>query len=237
MKHFIGVILLIAAITLAAWAWLGRGFDSLVPLRASEEAYYVDRLFGMHLYVIAFLFALIIGFMIYSIIFFRSKPGDTSDGQYFHGNSTLEVFWTIIPLGIVLYFAVLGARYLVDITASEPNELVVDVIGSQWNWRFDYPEYGISSSELLLPRDRQTRLELTSLDVIHSFWVPEFRLKQDAVPGAVNPLRITPTELRRLYTVRCAELCGTNHAYMVAPVTVMDAGDFDAWIQEQTAPP
>ena len=236
MKHFIGVIALVAAMTLAAWALLGRGFDTLLPLRASEEAFYVDRLFGMHLYVIAFLFALIIGFMIYSFVVFRAKSGDTSDGQYFHGNSTLEVFWTIIPLGIVLYFAVLGARYLIEISAPEANELVVNVIGSQWNWRFDYPEYDISSAELLLPRDRQTRLDITSIDVIHSFWVPEFRVKQDAVPGALNPLRITPTESGN-FVVRCAELCGTDHSYMVARVTVMEPAKFEAWIQEKTAPP
>ena len=79
MKHLIGVSVLIAAITLAAWAWLGSGFDNLLPLRASEEAFYVDRLFGMHLYVIAFLFALIMGFMLYSAVVFRRKSGDTAD--------------------------------------------------------------------------------------------------------------------------------------------------------------
>lgn len=143
MKHIIGVIAVVAVLTLAGWALLSRGFDALLPLRASEEAYYVDRLFGMHLYVILFLFALIIGFMLYSVVVFRRKPGDTSEGQYIHGNTTLEVFWIIIPLGIVLYFATLGARYLIEITAPEADELVVNVISSQWNWRFDYPEYGV----------------------------------------------------------------------------------------------
>ena len=236
MKHLFGVTALVAAITLAAWAWLGSSFDRLLPLRASEEGLYVDRLFGMHLYVIALLFALIIGFMIYSAIFFRRKPGETGDGDYFHGNTALEIIWTIIPLGTVLYFSTLGAQYLRDITAPEPDELVVAVTGSQWNWRFDYPEYGISSAELLLPRDRQTRLDLTSIDVIHSFWVPEFRVKQDAVPGMVNPLRITPTEIGS-YQVRCAEICGTSHAYMLAAVHVMEPADFAEWVHEQTETP
>lgn len=233
MKHILGVTALIAAITLAAWGWLGRGFDRLLPLRASEESYFVDRLLGMHFYVIAFLFALIMGFMLYSVIVFRRKSGDTGDGDYFHGNTTLEVVWTIVPLGIVLYFSALGAGYLRDITAPEANELVVEVTGFQWNWRFDYPEYGISSAELFLPANRQTLLEISSIDVIHSFWVPEFRIKQDAVPGVVNPLRITPTEPGN-YVVRCAEICGQDHSFMVAPVTVMGSAEFETWISDQT---
>ncbi|MCP4423737.1 MAG: cytochrome c oxidase subunit II [Chloroflexi bacterium] len=236
MKHLLGVAALIAAITLAAWAWLGSGFDSLLPLRASEESFYVDRLFGMHLYVIAFLFALIMGFMLYSIVVFRRKPGEKGDGDYFHGNTTLEIVWTIIPLGTVLYFSALGAQYLQDIIAPEANELVVEVTGLQWSWRFDYPEYDISSTELYLPRNRQTRLDITSIDVIHSFWVPEFRVKQDAVPGMVNPLRITPTETGE-YKVRCAEMCGTDHAYMLGVVNVMEPTSFEEWVEEQTESP
>ncbi|MCP4422667.1 MAG: cytochrome c oxidase subunit II [Chloroflexi bacterium] len=235
MKHIIGVIAFIAGLTLAAWAWLGSGFDQLLPFRASEEAFYVDRLFGMHLYVIGFLFALIMGFMFYSIIVFRRKPGEKGDGDYFHGNTTLEIFWTIIPLGIVLYFAVLGAQYLKEITEPEVNELVVEVTGSQWNWRFDYPEYGIISGELYLPRNRQTVLQITSIDVIHSFWVPEFRIKQDAVPGMVHPLRITPTETGD-FKIRCAEICGKDHTYMLADVHVLESTDFIGWVEEQIGP-
>jgi cytochrome c oxidase subunit 2 len=235
-KHIFAVAVLIILVTGAAWIWLGDNFESIVPVRASEEGAYVDRLFAMHLYVIAFLFALIVGFMIYSIVVFRRKPGDTGHGAFFHGNATLEVVWTIIPLGVVLYFATLGAQYLRDITAPEANELQVRVIGSQWNWRFDYPEYDISSPQLYLPTGRQTVLEVTSLDVLHSFWVPEFRVKQDAVPGMVNPLRVTPTEVGQ-YEVRCAELCGTDHAYMLATVNVLSPDDFSQWLHEQTEPP
>lgn len=235
MKHTVRVILVIAVITILAWIALGNGFDGLLVKRASEEAAYVDRLLGMHFYVIAFLFALIMGYMLYSAFAFRRKPGESGDGMYFHGNATLEVVWTIIPLGTVLYFAVLGAQYLNEITAPEPNEFVVKVIASQWNWRFDYPEYGISSAELYLPADRQILLELTSLDTIHSFWVPEFRLKQDAVPGAVNPLRITPN-IPGDYTLRCAELCGRDHAYMLAAVHVLSQEDFQGWLDELLGP-
>ncbi len=238
MKHIIRVSALVALITVILWTWLGSssGFDALVPLRASEEAAFVDRLFAMHLYVIAFLFALIMGFMFYSFFVFRRKPGEKGDGDHFEGNTTLEIVWTIIPLGTVLYFSALGAQYLHEITAPEPNELVVEVISQQWNWRFDYPEYEISSAELVLPEDRQILLELQSLDVIHSFWVPEFRIKQDAVPGMIKPLRITPTEPGE-YTIRCAEMCGKDHAIMLAAVTVKTQNDFQEWVHELTEPP
>jgi cytochrome c oxidase subunit 2 len=189
----------------------------------------------MHFYVIAFLFILIMGFMLYSAFAFKRKAGDKGDGEFVHGNTTLEIVWTIVPLGTVLYFSVLGAQYLNDITAPEPNEFVVQVIASQWNWRFDYPEYGISSAELYLPVDRQILFELTALDTLHSFWVPEFRIKQDAVPGAVNTLRITPNVLGD-FTLRCAEICGKDHAYMLAEVHVLSQANFDQWVADLLGP-
>ena len=114
----------------------------------------------------------------------------------------------------------------------------VKVIGSQWSWRFEYPQYGITSAELRVPVDKQVLLKLTSTDVIHSFWVPEFRVKQDAVPGdnMIKDLRITPTLIGD-YKVRCAELCGRQHAYMESPVIVKSEADFQAWVTEQTALP
>jgi cytochrome c oxidase subunit 2 len=235
MNHIIGVIVVIIIGTLLAWAGLGAGFESLLPVRAAEEAAYVDRLLGMHFYVIAFLFVLIMGFMLYSVVAFRRRAGDTTDAQHIHGHTTLEIVWTIVPLGTVLYFSALGARYLNEITAPEPNEFVVEVISSQWNWRFDYPEYGISSAELYLPLNRQIRLEITSLDTLHSFWVPEFRIKQDAVPGAVNALRITPN-LAGDFTILCAELCGKDHAYMTAMVHVLPDEEFQHWLDELLGP-
>jgi cytochrome c oxidase subunit 2 len=139
------------------------------------------------------------------------------------------------PLATVLFFAFLGARQLAEITAPDPEEMVVEVTAQQFAWRFDYPEHEITSPELNLPRGRQVLLKLTSTDVIHSFWVPEFRVKQDAVPGMITELRITPTQVGR-YQIRCAELCGTGHYSMLAPVNVMEPDDFEAWLTEQRAP-
>jgi cytochrome c oxidase subunit 2 len=186
-------------------------------------------MFTVQLYIIAFIFSLIIVFMLYSVFVFRRKPGDTGEGQYFKGNTPLEITWTIIPLAVVIGMGIWGAGHLTEMTASDPDELVVEVTGFQFGWRFDYPDRGVSSDELYLPLDRQAFLKLTSTDVIHSFWVPEFRLKQDAVPGRWTELRLTPSELGD-FRVRCAELCGYEHTGMYAPVVVVEPEQFEAWL-------
>jgi len=227
VKHFVAVAVLVAVVTVVLSLAFG-GVDRLLPTAASEEAADVDSLFGIHLQLIIFLFALIMVIMLYSVVVFRRRPGETGDGAYIRGHTKLEIVWTIIPLGVVLALGTIGARYLGRIERVEADEMVVKVTGFQWDWRFEYPEYGISSSELNLPLDRQVRFEMTSEDVIHSFWVPEFRIKQDLVPGITTTLRIKPTEAGH-YTLACAELCGTRHAYMTKAVNVMEAAEFQAW--------
>lgn len=234
MKHFIFAAVLVAVLTVLVI--LGLEQINLLPEQASLQAVSIDWLFGLHFKVIAFLFALIVGFMLYSIVVFRRKEGDTTDGEHIEGNTPLEVIWTVVPLGIVLYFSFLGAQVLGDIERVDPRALEVNAVGSQWSWRFEYPEYGLTSTDLVLPVDKQALVTLSSTDVIHSFWVPEFRIKQDALPGKgmEREMRITPTEIGD-YTVRCAEICGTQHAYMLAPVIVMEESEFQVWVEEQLA--
>jgi cytochrome c oxidase subunit 2 len=112
--------------------------------------------------------------------------------------------------------------------------MVVKVVGSQWSWKFEYPDSGITSTELYLPANKQVLLQMESTDVVHSFWVPEFRVKQDLVPGRVTQLRITPT-LAGNYKVRCAELCGTSHYGMEQAVVVVDGAAFASWVADQQA--
>ncbi|MBE7470869.1 MAG: cytochrome c oxidase subunit II [Anaerolineae bacterium] len=230
MKHIVNVILLIVAATVTIAFWLNR--IDLLPIQASAEGVPIDWLFTRHIYVIAFLFALILVFMLYSVVVFRRKPDDTGDGEFMHGNTTLEIIWTVVPLVTVLYFSYLGAITLADITSPVENELVVEVNSKKWSWSFTYPETGVSSTDLNLPLNRTVLLKLTSIDVIHSFWVPEFRVKQDAVPGMVKVLRITPTRLGT-YKTRCAELCGLSHAYMLGNVNVMEPAEFEQWLNQQ----
>jgi len=230
LRHFLIVAVLVAVGTFGLGSVLT--VENLLPQAASRQAVPIDWLFGLHFWMIAFLFSLIIGFMIYSVIVFRRKPGDMEDAEHVEGNTPLEIMWTVVPLGVVIYFSFLGAQALAGTQRVDPTAIEVDVIGQQWSWRFEYPDLGITSSELVLPVNKQALLDLQSNDVLHSFWVPEFRVKQDLLPGGeVRELRISPTELGD-YKVRCAEICGREHSSMLADVRVISQTEFDAWVIE-----
>jgi cytochrome c oxidase subunit 2 len=233
MKHIIIAMILVLIVT--ALVILGLRSVRLVPNLASAEGQLVDQMFTLQIYVISFVFSLIVVLVLYSAVVFRRRPGDEGDGRYIKGNVPLETAWTLIPLAVVIGFGILGARDLSRITTGAQSDLIVEVTAFQFGWRFDYPDYNISSSELYLPRNRPVLFRITSTDVIHSFWVPEFRIKQDAVPGRWTTLRVTPTEAGD-YRVRCAELCGYAHAAMYAPVVVVEPTDFEAWLSGQEVP-
>lgn len=233
MRHF--VIVGILVIALAVLTYVGLNSAGLMPVEASAQAAPIDWLWDLQVKAMSFLFALIVVPMLYSLLVFRRKKGDTSDAAHVEGNTTLEVVWTVIPLVMVLGMAYIGAQNLGETRRVDPDAMVVNVTGFQWGWSFEYPDYGITSKELYLPVNKQVLLKMTSRDVIHSFWVPEFRVKQDLVPGRVTELRITPTVPGDTYKVRCSEICGTSHAYMENPVIVVEKVAFDAWVSEQQA--
>jgi cytochrome c oxidase subunit 2 len=230
MRHFVIVGILIVVITILAYVALDSA--GLMPLAASVQAGPIDWLWNLEVMTISFLFAIIVGPLLYSLVAFRRKKGDTTDAQHIEGNTNLEITWTIIPLFIVMAFAYLGAGSLAEVRRVDPQAMVVKVTGLQWAWSFEYPGYGVTSKELHVPEGKQVLLQMTSNDVIHSFWVPEFRVKQDLVPGRITELRFTPTVIGN-YAVRCAEICGTSHAYMESPVIVSSQADFDTWMAEQ----
>jgi len=166
---------------------------------------------------------------------FRRRPGDLEDAKPVHGNVALEIACTAIPLIIVLVLGGFGTRALLDVTrAPAQEELVVEVTGYQFAWNFEYPKYGFTSSELVLPVQQPAIFRIEATDVIHSFWIPEFRIKTDAIPGMSNEQRITPIAVGE-YQAFCSELCGTGHSYMTAPVRVVEAPAFDTWVEEQQA--
>jgi cytochrome c oxidase subunit II len=206
-----------------------------LPVAASAQAADIDVMFRAHFIIIAFLFSLISVFVLYSVFVFRRRDGDEGEGVHFHGNAALEIVWTVVPLIVVIAFGVWGAIVLSDITEAQADEMVVTVTGRQWSWAFEYPDYPDvgAVSELVLPVNQPVVLEMNSLDVLHSFWVPEFRVKQDLVPGQATYLRITPTE-EGTYKVRCAEICGFGHHSMLADVRVLGQNEFDAWVSERT---
>lgn len=234
-RHFINVIVLVIISTIA----LRLLFDVILalPAAASAEAGPIDFLFNGHYWLISFLFSLIMVMMLYSVFVFRREDGDETDGPHIHGNTRLEITWTIVPLFVVLGFGVWGAFSLHEITRPKDGEMTVNVTGKQWIWSFDYPEQkGVASGELVLPVNQTAVLKMNAEDVIHSFWVPEFRVKQDLVPGRETTLRITPTEIGN-YRLRCAEICGLNHTSMEADVRIVSADDFQAWVKEKSSGP
>ena len=232
MRRYVVIFILVIACTYLVHT--GLISVKLFPAQASLQALTVDKVFGIHLWLISALFSLIMVLLIYSLIFDRRKKGETGDGAYITGNSTLEITWTAIPLILVITLSIIGAQTLGVVQQIDPSAMVVKVVSGQWFWHFQYPDYGISTNELWLPFGKQVDLQMTSNDVIHSLWVPQFRIKQDIVPGRTIDLRITPILIGD-YTVYCNQLCGLRHAYMTAPVKVVSQADFDKWAAQQQA--
>jgi cytochrome c oxidase subunit 2 len=208
-------------------------FIRWLPAADSKEAERIDLVFWVVVAICIGVFAVVAAISIYSVVKFRVRPDDDSDGPPIHGHTGLEIVWTAIPTILVTGVALLSAVALAENGHLKSNRLEVDVTARQFVWSFKYPQYGdFQSNELRLIEGRQVRLSLTSLDVIHSFWVPEFRQKQDAVPGEVTHLPITPLKTGK-YTLICTELCGLGHALMRAPVIVMTPAAFEQWARAQ----
>jgi cytochrome c oxidase subunit II len=232
-RHFVivGILVLVTSVLI----YIGLDSAGLMPVEASAQAVDIDWMWNLEVVAMSFLFALIVVPLAYSLIVFRRRKGDTTDAEHMEGNTKLEITWTILPLFIVMAYAYLGAVNLAETRRVDPEAMIVKVTGLQWSWTFEYPPVNglaVISDELHIPVGKQILLRMTSNDVIHSFWVPEFRVKQDLVPGRITELRITPT-LEGNYKVRCAELCGTSHAYMEKPVVVSSQEEFEAWMADR----
>jgi cytochrome c oxidase subunit 2 len=203
---------------------------------ASDHADNIQGLYKLVFYLAVVVF---VGVMAASIVFtiaFRDRPG--REAKQIHGNTRLEVIWTLIPVIIVVIIAVPTFDTLFAIAEEPPEDAIeVEVIGHQWWFEFRYPEYDIiTANELHLPVGRTASFKLTSADVLHSFWVPQMGGKVDLVTGHENILSFTPTEARpEAYLGQCVEFCGTSHANMRFRVFVHEESDFEAWAQNQAA--
>ena len=203
-----------------------------LPTSASEEMDRIEFVFWFATVISIAIFALVTAVLVYMVVKFRAAPDDESDGPPIHGHTGLEIAWTAVPAALVTAIAVVSAIALSRNSDAGTNPVQVHVVAQQFAWKFEYPGSGVTSGRLVLPVGRSTQLELDSVDVIHSFWVPEFGQKSDAVPGIKTRLVITPTRLGT-FPVICTELCGLGHATMRAEVEVLSQEDFDAWLAEQ----
>ncbi len=220
----------------------------------TTEGQRIDNLFwGMVILSVAIL-SVILATMTFALIHFRAGPRDTGDGKYMHGNNAMELGWIVVPTIIVLALSWISYEVLVDndqVLAEGAGErhdrggvLEVDVIGFQYGWEFAYPEVGVATlTNYVIPVDEPVVYNVTARkygmdpdggvrpDVIHSFWVPASRIKQDGVPGYWSA-RSWTAERTGTFDIVCAELCGALHYQMLGEVCVVERGVYDAWLVE-----
>jgi cytochrome c oxidase subunit 2 len=198
----------------------------------STAAPKIDDLLNILIVLSSLVFAIVVVALGYALIAFRAKPGDESDGEPIHGNTRLEIAWTVIPTIIVLFAGGWSWKVLNEIEETKANHLTVDVFSQQYAWSFGYPgkEYAYSQGVLHVPVNRQIVFKMHSQDVIHSFWVPQWRIKKDNVPGITTTAIVTPTKTGH-YELICTELCGFGHATMRAKVIVQSESAFDKWVE------
>jgi cytochrome c oxidase subunit 2 len=213
------------------------------PVQASTQAHNTDTLY--HVLVIASIpiFVLVVTVILFSVWQFRMKPGqELQDGPPIHGNTRLEVIWTAIPalilLGLVSYsFVVLRDN---EKKPAGP-EMVVEVTGQQFAWSYRYPTSvtggaPLKTTQLFVPENESVFFKIRSVDVIHAFWIPAFRLQIDAVPGITTSYRATPDRLGS-YPVVCNLLCGVGHGLMRSTIHVVTPASFQTWLKAKTSAP
>src|SRR3954467_5849391 len=214
------------------------------PPASSTQADRIDTLWDVLIIASVPFFVLVTTVIGFSILNFRMRPGEEDlDGPPIHGNTRLEVIWTAIPATIIVGLVVYAYVVLRDIEktpalAAGQKERVVRVFGEQFAWTFEYNEGGkrFRTAELDLPVGQSVKFQIQSKDVIHDFWVPDFRMKIDAVPGITTSYRVTPKQDSiGVHQVVCAELCGLGHAFMRSTVRVRTPQGFAAWVRRTSA--
>lgn len=233
MGHFLRA----TALGLLAGAIIAAFFIvvDLTPTRASWEAEELDTLFKTYMAIAGLIFGLVVAFVAYSVVAFRRRQADDR-GAPFRGHWLLERGWLVVTTLLVLGSALDAALVLEKVMSPRVGyaqpELEIQVTAGQWAWQFEYPAYGVRSGQLVMEAERPARLVLTSRDVVHSLFIPEFRVKFDALPGMQTQMRVVPTAAGQ-YRALCAEACGLAHTYMQASVQVLSPAEFQAWLAQQ----
>lgn len=274
-------IIIIIGLIVAASIWYGRN-NGLLPVAAGDEATLYDGLFNTILAIAAGFFLIVEGVLLYSIIKFRKRKGDETDGPAIHENLTLEIAWTAIPTVIVMWVAIYsfdvytamqgtqdlsgmahggmhntvahvdhhhenGGMQMSKATLASSNNdgvmmagvmpsedadvVAINVSAMQFAWVFNYTDE-IATAELHVPAGKKVRLNMNAVDVLHAFWVPQLRIKQDVIPGRETYLEFTPRVVGE-YPVVCAELCGSYHGGMRTTMVIDTPEDYAKWLKEQ----
>ena len=232
-----GSLLQLLAYTAVAFA-VGAAVALLVPWLpspASKEAGRIWFVYWFATWICISIFAIVAAVVVYSLVNFRVKEGDLSDGPPVHGHTTLEIVWTAVPFVLVTAIAIVSSIVLAQDGRAGRNPLRIKVTTQQFAYQFTYPNGKTYYDALRVPLGRHVLLDLESNDVIHSFWVPSFAQKSDAVPGLHNKLVITPTKVGT-YPIICTQLCGLGHALMRNRAIVLSAAAYDAWYKSAGKP-
>ena len=239
-RHQLAQMLTIGVIASVIGIAIGLVIDWFPPL-ASKQAKQVSDLFDVLLVASIPIFVLVEVVVLFCVVKFRQRPGqEMMDGPPIHGNTGLEVVWTAFPALLLVGLCTYTYFVLRSIEKPQKNTMIVNVTGQQFTWTFEYPQLAkgkkFDAVQLYLPKDRPVQFKVRSKDVIHDFWVPNFSIKIDAVPGITTSYRITPTKLGT-FPIVCAELCGIGHSTMRGTVHVVTPQRFRTWLRGQTAPP
>lgn len=219
---------------LGAAAFAVAYFIRWLPVSASKERGGIDFVFWFTTGICIFIFALVASVIVYSVLKFRAAPDDDSDGPPIHGHTGLEIAWTAVPAVLVTAISVVSGVVLARNDRIPDDAMRVKVTGIQFAWSFEYTAANrLSTGDLHLPKGRAVVFEISSKDVIHSFWVPQFGQKLDALPGSTNLLKVTPTKTGT-FPIICTELCGVGHSLMRSQAIVMEPAAFDAWLEQES---
>jgi cytochrome c oxidase subunit 2 len=212
--------------------------NALDPAGPNSAA--IASLFNIVLIIATVVFVVVEGLILISALRFRRRAKDATEPTQIHGNTRAEIAWTILPALIVvtLFVMALQTQQTLDTKpAVAAEQMTVKVIGHQFWWEYQYPDLGITTAtDLVIPTGKVVNLELSSVDVIHSFWVPQLNGKTDAFPNHVNYTWIQANTAGIFYG-QCAELCGASHANMRVVVVAKTPEEFDQWVKQQQAPP
>lgn len=203
---------------------------SFMPEQASTFAAKLDSLYEFLVYASLISCILVIGGMVYFAIKYRRKT-NTDKTAYIAHNGTLEFLWSFIPFVIFMVVFAWGWMVYHNMRAMPKNALEVQVVGQKWNWVFNYKSGKSSAKDLFVPLGKPVKLIMNSKDVIHSFFIPSFRTKQDVVPGRYTALWFEATKLGE-FQVFCTEYCGDGHSEMLAKVHVLPADQFEQWLMD-----
>ncbi len=237
-RDLVIVAVLWLALTAAGLALARVDFFPVVRADKGDE---IRHAFQVLLYLAAPVFTLVVAVLSYSVLRFRRSGPPAVDGPPIMGRGVVPVAWFGVTAALaVLVMIYPGITGISKVFRNPPPDLVVQVQGTRWKWIVSYPQYRVTTlTELVLPVDTTVRFEVTSSDVIHSFWIPAFLTKIDAVPGMTTVLTVRPTktgsyETDQALRLQCAELCGRDHALMAMPVRVVTRQEFEAWARAQT---